>query len=168
MAEEPNNDRYEGRPLIAFNALIDGQKRTLWSLETAIEKYSRVNMEIAKFSRRLNAVQAEMLARTDTLQGDLFARMANINEGVLAELGKLSANMDELSGRIDTLVARMDALVARFEEAERFGDERTTDIKKLQLEMASQLNDILSTMQLATASSLDVKSLAELEKRMGI
>ena len=103
MAEEPNNDRYEGRPLIAFNALIDGQKRTLWSLETAIEKYSRVNMEIAKFSRRLNAVQAEMLAQTDTFQGDLFARMANINEGVLAELGKLSANMDELSGRIDTL-----------------------------------------------------------------
>ena len=62
----------------------------------------------------------------------------------------------------------MDALVARFEEAERFGDESTTDIKKLQLEMASQLNDILSTMQLATASSLNVKSLAELEKRMGI
>jgi hypothetical protein len=261
MAEEPNNDKYEGRLLIAFNALIDGQKRTLRALETAIEKYSGVDMEIAKFNRKLNAVQevslqqygemlsrtdalrttsdrqhAEMLARTDALQeisvrlrdemsktretldrqhagmlartdvlqessvrqGDELSKMRDAVDrqnaemlsrtdllqaktdllqetmlhqytGFMAQIGKID---NRLSADFSKLGGRMDAIVGRFDEAERFGDERMTDIKKLQIETASQFNDLLSAMQLATASGLDVRSLeervSELERRMGL
>ncbi len=57
-------------------------------------------------------------------------------------------------------------------ESERFLDDRSADIKRVQIDAIGQYNEILTALQTAANASTDVSDfeerLSELERRMGI
>lgn len=148
------DDKDEGRMLIALNALIEGQKRTLRMVETAIERYSTLETELTKVNRKLNAAH-ELALRN---HGEISQRIDAVNDLALRNY--------------NSIMTRLDAIAARLEEVERLEDDRAGEIKKIHIELSSQYNDILSALQMAWNSVADVNDfrarLEQLERRLGI
>lgn len=184
------DDKDEGRMLIALNALIDGQKRTLRMVETAIDRYSTIGTELTKLNRKLNASH-ELALRN---HGEVSQRIDVANDLALRNHGEVSQRIDAVNDqalrnhsdvlhRLDTVqeaalrsqnavMTRLDAIAARLEEVERLEDERAREIKEIHVDLVSQYNDILSAIQMASNSVADTRDfrerLEQLERRLGM
>lgn len=70
----------ETKLLALMEAMFNGQKRTLGMVETAIEKFSSVETEIAKLNRKMNAVHELALRQHGETSGRLEAISARLEE----------------------------------------------------------------------------------------
>jgi len=70
----------ETKLLALMEAMFNGQKRTLGMVETAIEKFSSVETEIAKLNRKMNAVHDLALRQHGETSGRLEAISARLEE----------------------------------------------------------------------------------------
>ncbi len=119
------SDNEATKLLPLLNALFEGRRRTLGMVEAAIENFSSVETEITKLNRKMNGLQDSNMRQFGTLQ-ELAVRQHGETTG------------------------RLDAVSVRIEDMERQLDERARDVKRTQIDLTGQYNDILTALQNAS------------------
>ncbi|TWF57028.1 hypothetical protein [Neorhizobium alkalisoli] len=146
------NGNEEAKLLALMEAMFNGQKRTLNMVEAAIEKFSSTETEITKLNRGMNTLQ-ELLLRQNGAAHTLLLNLQN-----------------DFSNLRNEISSRFDAIVARLEDIDRLLDERANDIKRAQIDLISQYNEVLNAVQDSSqaarmARDLDVR-LTEVENKI--
>lgn len=142
------NGNEEAKLLTLMEAMFNGQKRTLNMVEAAIEKFSSTETEITKLNRKMNSMQEVMLRQNGTVH-TLLLNLQNDSSNLRSDFLNLR---NEIS-------ARLDAIVARLEDIDRLLDERASDIKRAQIDLISQYNDVLNAVQDSSQAARMVRDL---------
>ncbi|WP_075214830.1 hypothetical protein [Mongoliimonas terrestris] len=133
----------ENKILNSLSVLVEGQKKTLQYVSMAIDKFSVIETEMTKTSRRLISVE-ERLAHLQT----------------------------ETRSGASTIALRLDGVASRLEEIERTLDSQHDAIVVANRDLVDQYNQILTALQTSMDAANNGSDLADrvadLERRLGL
>lgn len=161
------SDEFE-RMASLLGAVIEGQKRSVASLAGVAEKYDSLQGSLDRVSRRISRLQESQVE----LRNDVKAvdhRAEALASKLDAIESRFDTRLDAIESRFD---ARLDAIGQRLDEIDSQIDRSFNGVRELQIDVASQQNEILNAMQAALAGRIDIGSLIErieaLERKTGM
>lgn len=155
---------FQKRLIHQFSAVLDGMKTLNSNISENISAIGRFESEFTKLSRQNTQMRGDVL--------DMKSEFSLFRTDVTHRFDALAHRLEALEPRLEALAQRLEALHHRMEEIDNTIDGNSAHIREMRIELRSQYNDILTTLQGGLQNTIALSDLTErveaLERRAGM